>query len=73
MAAHSSILAWEIPWTVEPGGPQFMGLQESDSTYRLNSTTRVFMHLFVFTSHIFIIKQKGQGKHEHKIQDSYSS
>ena len=21
MAAHSSILAWEIPWTEEPGGP----------------------------------------------------
>ena len=27
---HSSILAWEIPWTNEPEGLQFMGLQESD-------------------------------------------
>ena len=27
MATHSSILAWEIPWTGEPGGPQSMGLQ----------------------------------------------
>ena len=27
MATHSSILAWRIPWTEEPGGPQFMGLQ----------------------------------------------
>ena len=27
MATHSSILAWEIPWTVEPGGLQSMGLQ----------------------------------------------
>ena len=27
MAAYSSILAWEIPWTEEPGGLQFMGLQ----------------------------------------------
>ena len=26
MAAHSSILAWEIPWTEEPGGLQSMGL-----------------------------------------------
>ena len=26
MATHSSILAWEIPWTEEPGGLQFMGL-----------------------------------------------
>ena len=27
MATHSSILAWEIPWTEEPGGLQCMGLQ----------------------------------------------
>ena len=27
MAAHSSILAWEIPWTEEPGGLQLMGSQ----------------------------------------------
>ena len=28
MAAHSSILAWEIPWTEEPGGLQSMGSQK---------------------------------------------
>ena len=27
MATHSSILAWLIPWTEEPGGLQSMGLQ----------------------------------------------
>ena len=27
MATHSSILAWEIPWTEEPGGLQPMGFQ----------------------------------------------
>ena len=27
MATHSSILAWRIPWTEEPGGLQSMGLQ----------------------------------------------
>ena len=27
MAIHSSILAWRIPWTEEPGGLQFMGLK----------------------------------------------
>jgi len=27
MATHSSTLAWKIPWTVEPGGLQSMGLQ----------------------------------------------
>ena len=32
MATHSSILAWRIAWTEEPGGLQSMGSQESDST-----------------------------------------
>ena len=27
MATHSSILAWRIPWTEEPGEPQSMGSQ----------------------------------------------
>ena len=27
MATHSSIFAWRIPWTEEPGGLQSMGLQ----------------------------------------------
>ena len=27
MATHSTILAWRIPWTEEPGGLQSMGLQ----------------------------------------------
>ena len=32
MAAHSSILAWETPWTEEPGGLQSTGSQQSDMT-----------------------------------------
>ena len=27
VSTHSNILAWEIPWTEEPGGLQSMGLQ----------------------------------------------
>ena len=27
MATHPSIVAWRIPWTAEPGGLQFIGLQ----------------------------------------------
>ena len=27
MATHSSILAWRVPWTEEPGGQQSMGSQ----------------------------------------------
>ena len=32
MATHSSILAWRIPWTEEPGRLQSMGCKESDTT-----------------------------------------
>ena len=32
MATHSSILAWRIPWTEEPGGLQSMGRKELNMT-----------------------------------------
>ena len=35
MATHSSILAWRIPWTEEPGRLQSMESEESDTTERL--------------------------------------
>ena len=35
MATHSSILAWKIPWTAEPGGLQFMDSQR-DTTEQLS-------------------------------------
>ena len=38
MATHSSILAWKISWTEEPGGLQSMGLQ------RVTEVTEVTMH-----------------------------
>ena len=37
MATHPSILAWEIPWTEEPGGLQSMGSQRVDTTERLST------------------------------------
>ena len=37
-ATRSSILAWEIPRTEEPGGPQSMGSKESDLTEQLNDS-----------------------------------
>ena len=40
MAIHSSILVWEIPWTEEPGGLQFMALQKS-WTQLGNQTTAI--------------------------------
>ena len=35
MVTHSSVLAWKIPWTEEPGGLQSMGHTESDTTEKL--------------------------------------
>ena len=40
MATHSSILAWEIPWTEEPGGLQSMGQQSWTGLKRLNDNKR---------------------------------
>ena len=38
MAAQTSILAWEIPWTEKPGGLQSRGRKESDTTEKLTYT-----------------------------------
>ena len=35
IATHSSILAWRIPWTEEPGGLQSMCRKETDTTEQL--------------------------------------
>ena len=39
MATHSSILAWRIPWTEEPGGLQSMGLQRDRHGWETNRLT----------------------------------
>ena len=44
MAIHSSILAWEIPWTEEPAGLQSMGLQRSQIQLN-NWTSTILFHL----------------------------
>ena len=41
MAIHSSILAWKIPWTEEPGGLQPMGHTESDTTEQLRPSLSI--------------------------------
>ena len=43
MASHSSILAWRIPWTEEPGGLQSIG---SQSRTRLRDFTFTFMQKY---------------------------
>ena len=37
-ATHSSVLAWEIPWTEEPGTLQSMGSQKSQTRLRDKAT-----------------------------------
>ena len=41
MATHFSILAWEIPWTEDPGGLQSMGLQKSWNDLAVDKTDQV--------------------------------
>ena len=41
MAAYSSILAWRIPWTEEPGGYSPQGCKESDTTEATSHARRV--------------------------------
>ena len=52
MATHSSILAWRIPWTEEPGGLQSMGLQRVGHNWATSLSgwdlCWVFVCLFVF-------------------------
>ena len=48
MATHSSILAWGIPWTEEPGGLQSMGLQKKigpNLVTKQQTATRCFQYL----------------------------
>ena len=44
MAAHSSIYAWEIPWTEEPGWLQFM---ESQKIGELDTTEQLTLSLSI--------------------------
>ena len=42
MATHSSVLAWRIPWTEEPGGLQSLGRKELNTTERLTLLLSLF-------------------------------
>ena len=57
MATHSSILAWKIPWTEEPGGLQSIGSQESIGLQVLDMTKH---------THIKSIKNTHQKTHYKK-------
>ena len=49
MASHSSILAWRIPWTEQPGGLQSMGLQRVEHDWAANIPARLWMEHILWT------------------------
>ena len=53
MATHSRILAWRIPWTEEPGGLQYMGLQ------RVRNNRVTFFSLFLQVT-MLIVNELGR-------------
>ena len=60
MAVHSSILAWEIPWTEESGGLQSLGLQKSWTRLSdYTTTTYCHMSLGIFTDKEPLVKYRG--------------
>ena len=50
MATYSSILAWKIPWTENPGGLQSMGHKESDTTEQISVSACVRAHTHSLSS-----------------------
>ena len=45
VATHSSVLAWEVSWTEEPGMTQFMGSQRVGHNSALNNSKLAFLGL----------------------------
>ena len=73
MATHSSILAWRIPWTEEPGGLPSMRSQESDMTERLKREREMLclalLHLHrsaLITGALFWLLFHPPHTHEHR-------
>ena len=51
MATHSSILAWKIPQTEEPGELQSKGSQKSHMTEHMCARARAHTHTHTHTQH----------------------
>ena len=67
MATHSSILAWEIPWTEEPGGLPSRGFKELDTTEHALALGKVpeEPEERSLCSNIMLLTVNGQGKPQH--------
>ena len=60
MATLSSILAWRIPWTEEPGGLQSMGSQRVRHDRMTNTHTHTHAHTHIFSVHKEFVKEKNE-------------
>ena len=58
MTVHSSILAWEISWTEEPGGLQLMGSQRGEHNLAIKQQQQIYIyiytHIYIFLTYIYI-------------------
>ena len=68
-ATHSSILAWTIPWTEEPGGLQSMGSQRVVAGPL--QLTHTHTHTHTHTRDWFMFQASSDETHGHK-RDTYS-
>ena len=66
VASHSSILAWEIPWTEQPGGLQSMGLQSQ--TRLRDQHTLLHSHVLVASCN-FLSHGRGQKPQQFQVAD----
>ena len=53
-AAHSSVLAWRIPGTGEPGGCRLWGRTESDTTEETQQRQRLYIYPGVGLLHLMV-------------------
>ena len=72
MATHSSIFPWEISWTEEPGGLQYMGLQRLRHNLVTKQTATMPIHYILSMADLALqhrMKQLWQGLY--RLQNIY--
>ena len=58
MATHSSILAWRIQWTEEPGGLQSTGSQKSQTRLKTLSLFKLFNRYWTIRAFWLLLKER---------------
>ena len=73
IATHSSVLAWRIPWTEQPGGLQSMGSQRVGYNWITNTHTYTYTHKSQVTLaiHILTLNLRGLNHQRFLFHSSY--